>query len=220
MHHVQQFICWFPRRLHRVLAQLRRGLRGGNPLHWWSDFVFLCADLLGVFDAYDGLSQWLKRRTLRPLDERETALARSVFGPTLPLRRVRLDARARIACRNRHLCYVSFHTINSWGRMTDATLIHELVHVWQYRTHGAAYIPRALRAYHSTAGYNYGGVGALLRARAAGQTLLDFNYEQQADIIADAFRLRTGRQPRWGNATPTDLPIYARYVDDLRGMGE
>ena len=191
-------------------------MRWGNPFYWWTDFLFLFADLLGIFDAYDGLSQFVKRPSLRPLHERELQLARSIYGGVLPLETVRIDERAQIACRYNHLCYVSFHTINSWGGMSDATLIHELVHVWQYRTHGAAYIPRALRAYHSAAGYDYGGVAALLRARAAGRTLHDFNYEQQADIVADAFRVRLGRRPRWGDGTVAEVGVYEAFLGDLR----
>ena len=215
MSRLVRFFAWMPRRAARIGGHFKGGLRWGNPLVWWTDLLFLLVDLLGIFDLYDGLASLVKTRTVRPLDERERQLARSVFGNTIDLNQVRIDERARIACRRGHLAYVSFHTINSWGGLSDSTLIHELVHVWQHTHRGAAYIPRALRAMHSAAGYNYGGIAELLRARGRNETLHDFNYEQQADIIADAFRLRHGLPPRWGKGTPADLPVYELFVGDL-----
>jgi hypothetical protein len=100
--------------------------------------------------------------------------------------------------------------------MDDALLIHELVHVWQYQRLGFRYIPQALRAQASGAGYDYGGTEALYRARREGKTLFDFNLEQQADIIADYFRLLQGRPPRWGYGWTDDLPLYEYFARSLR----
>jgi hypothetical protein len=65
--------------------------------------------------------------------------------------------------------------------------------VWQYQQVGSRYIPRALYAQRTREGYNYGGVMALERAKG----WADFNYEQQAEIVADYFCLQQGLPPRY-----------------------
>ena len=216
-HPVYRFFAWFPRRLVRVLRHFPEGvgvlLRGGHPVFWWLELACYVADLFGVFDLYDGLSRLVKTST-RPLTPHELTLARGVYGTDINLEAVRIDNAARVACKHHRLCYVSFYTINSWGSMREATLVHELMHIWQYERFGAAYIPRALRAQQSAMGYNYGGTEWLLRERELGRTLTDFNYEQQADIMADAFRIQQGQSARWSDAT--DLTAYRPYLDDLR----
>ena len=104
--------------------------------------------------------------------------------------------------------------INSWGEMHDDVFIHELVHVWQYERFGAMYIAKALLAQREE-GYNYGGRSRLAKARELGGKLTDFNFEQQADIVMDYYRLITGRSVRWGNATLTDISEYVYFVDQL-----
>lgn len=99
--------------------------------------------------------------------------------------------------------------------MTNSVLLHELVHVWQFQNMGIVYIPRALRAQYSSKGYNYGGLDALQMQIEQGKGLDSFNLEQQADIIADYFRIKNGYRPRWGSANLLDLPTYQHFVDHL-----
>ena len=90
-----------------------------------------------------------------------------------------------------------------------------LMHVWQYQHMGLVYIPRALRAYHSIENYNYGGVSNLIAIKADEGSIFDFNLEQQADIIADYYRIRNRFQPNWGSATLRDLPTYEYFVQQV-----
>ena len=113
------------------------------------------------------------------------------------------------------ICYVSFYLINSWGPMRKSTFIHELMHVWQYEKTGAIYMLHALRAQHSTMGYNYGGVETLKRYLANEKDITDFNPEQQADIVTDYFLLKNGQLPQWGNGRQKDLGIYKKFIEDL-----
>ena len=53
--------------------------------------------------------------------------------------------------------------------------------------------------------------------RKKGEGFVDFNLEQQGDIIADYFLLVNGYKTQWGYARIEDLPIYQRYVDELGG---
>jgi len=181
--------------------------------HWLLEFLFLFFEIFGIFDWYDLLASLAKGA--RPLTKHELDIARSVFGDSLSYERVRIDGRAYFGPRRGNFCYVSCNTVNSWGIMPDAILIHELMHVWQYQHLGIVYIPRALAAQFSVEGYDYGGVQALYQAMATGKKLLDFNYEQQADIIEDYYRIWSGGSPSWGSGSALDLKVYAYFVKQL-----
>ena len=99
--------------------------------------------------------------------------------------------------------------------MANHILIHELMHIWQYQQMGAIYMVRALSAQHTKMGYNYGGIAAIHQKMANGETLLDFNFEQQGDIVADYFRIKSGFQPIWGKGTKEDLEVYEYFLESL-----
>ncbi|MEM1328751.1 MAG: hypothetical protein AAGI23_22535 [Bacteroidota bacterium] len=166
------------------------------------------------------LYEWIAKqfKTHRPLDQRERWLAKFVYGDSIDLDKVRIDEGAKFGPKQYNLCYVSFNIINSWGKMSDELLIHELIHIWQYQHFGAAYIPRALWAQRTQEGYDYGGLEALLSAKASGKHFWDFNYEQQGDIIQDYFRLSQGKNACWGNGAPDDLAIYEYFAEEMRNF--
>ena len=64
-------------------------------------------------------------------------------------------------------------------------------------------------------GYNYGGVTTLKDFLEKGKNLLDFNLEQQADIVADYYLIKNGYAPQWGRGTLHDLHIYEKFIEDL-----
>lgn len=210
-----------PFRIWRLLLYLLEGgkellafrVRRSRIWWWWFGLVLLLLDTLGIVEIYEGFATSLKTNT-RPLTEEEIQRAKPIFGNTINYGRVRIDERARLGPKQYQFCYVSFHTINSWGEMRDDVLIHELVHVWQYERFGALYIAKALLAQWDE-GYNYGGRKRLTEVRTEGGKLTSFNFEQQADIVMDHYRLITGRSTRWGNATLTDISEYEYFVDQL-----
>lgn len=160
----------------------------------------------------------LNTKAHRPLTAYERYLARFVFGEAIDLDKVRIDERARVGPKQYHLCYVSFNIINSWGKMRDDILIHELVHVWQYQHLGAEYIPRALWAQRTLEGYDYGGINALHEAMKLGKKFWEFNYEQQGDIVADYFRISHGQSPCWGRGNIEDLWVYEHFLEQVRNF--
>jgi len=208
-----QFFQWFPARLRRLIQHLI-GFRKQAPGVWMVECLVMTLDLLGLAEFYETLADWIKWNT-RPLTAEERKIGQAIFGESLDWERVRIDNRAYLGPRQQNICYVSGYTINSWGEMSGALLVHELTHVWQFHHFGLVYIPRALRAYHSDIGYNYGGYEALRRVQTSGGGLTDFNYEQQGDIIADYYRLRIGRPPQWGFAGMDALPVYDYFLKDL-----
>ncbi|MCO6493658.1 MAG: hypothetical protein J5I98_34880 [Phaeodactylibacter sp.] len=188
---------------------------GGRIAYWWLEFALLLLDGLGIGELYETLIDFAKFNS-RPLSAWEKKLARPIFGKSINYQRVRIDEYSVAGPRQLSLCYVSFYCINSWGRMDNSLLIHELVHVWQYQKMGIVYIPRALAAQWGPEGYNYGGAEGLAAAQRAGRRFKDFNPEQQADIVSDYYRVREGYPPRWGNGGVTALPLYEHFVEQLR----
>lgn len=192
-------------------ARLGRLWRDPSGAPRWLECGFALFDLLGIVDLYEAITALLPG--VRPLRAEEVRFLRTIFGDSIPYAWVRIDERAWIGPRFRNFCYVSFHTVNSWGPMHPAVLVHEMVHVWQYVHRGAAYIPRALRAQRSAMGYNYGGVAGLTAARE----LEDFNYEQMADVVEDAFRLANAIQGQWvPGRGPEILTLYYPFLRELR----
>lgn len=209
--------AFFPQRARRLGGQFL-ALRQKKPRSWgwWLlETGILLLDLLGVMDHYESVAEWVKWRT-RPLTDAEIRIGREVFGDSLDWRRVRIDDRAWLGPRQWRLCYVSGYTINSWGPMSNPLLVHELMHVWQYHHRGLVYIPRALRAYRSAEGYNYGGVEQLRQLYQADCGIEALNYEQQGDLVADYYRLTKGLPPQWGFAGMDALPIYRYFLQSIR----
>jgi hypothetical protein len=113
-----------------------------------------------------------------------------------------------VGSRTHGVAYVSFFTINVWGVISRELLVHEVMHVWQYLQMGPVYIPRALQAQKSRMGYNYGGLNPLMDAVQRETYFLDFNLEQQAEIVTDWYRLRNGLAPQYGDAGWQDHWVY------------
>ncbi len=221
---------YLPVRLRRVGRHLQEGwqnvraayqeemvsrLLGGRIAYWWLEMLLLLLDCLAVAEVYETLLDFTKFNS-RPLHAWEKKLARSIFGKSINYGRVRIDEYALAGPRQFRFCYVSFYSINSWGKMDNSLLLHELAHVWQYQKLGIVYIPRALAAQRSPQAYDYGGARALEMARANGRSFRDFNLEQQAEIVADYYRIREGYPPRWGQASVTALPLYEQFIAQLR----
>lgn len=118
----------------------------------------------------------------------------------------RLGARS---AKKKHIGFVLFRTINFSRKLDHENysgdmpwLIHELVHVVQFKHLGAQYIVEALRA-QQTSGYNYKGKAGLLEA----SSLESFNLEQQADIAKHYYQTMRNHQ---------DVEIYQSFIEEVR----
>ena len=163
-------------------------------LSWWVDLSLLFWELVLLFDLYEIISNLFARHT-RGLTPAEVQILQEIYGESLPYQLIRIDERAHLGPRQGNFCYVSFHTINSWGPMHPSLLVHEAMHIWQYLHFGAAYIGIALRAQRTAMGYNYGSAKRLREY----PRLQDYNFEQQGDLMADAYRTKYGRLSRWAS---------------------
>jgi hypothetical protein len=194
-----------------LLRRIKFGLRQ-TPLRfwrlisvWWHPFYrretpsvklqaafFLLGDLLFWWDVYEIVTN-LFRRNVRLLSDIEIEIGKEVFQQNIDLQLVMLDNQSYLIRRGMAFAYVSLNTINYLKPMPADVFVHELVHVWQYQHFGAGYIATALAAQKTEAGYNYTFTEGWFEA----SSLLEFNPEQQADIIQDAYRLRMGKQAQW-----------------------
>ena len=224
-----QYFQLFPVRIQRLGTHLYRGFtfqmsrkeywkdEANNSSHasvvllWMAELFIFILEILGIGEFYETITDFLKTKT-RPLADWEINLAKSIYDNSINYKLVRIDETAWAGPKQYHFCYVSFNLINSWKRMANHILIHELMHIWQYQKIGAIYMVRALVAQHTKMGYNYGGITAIHKKIAKEETLLDFNFEQQADVMTDFFLLQQGFAPQWGTAQLADIETYAVFI--------
>jgi hypothetical protein len=236
---IARWVTKLPARIGRLFAGLWEGLVSLKPwsLAWWKSLAkvdtwlgFLSwlgaravdlLEILGLGEAYETLMDFVKFNT-RSMTSEEVAKASGVFGATVQFNLVRIDERAFIGPSWTDREYTSFHTISGWGAISDDTLIHELAHVWQYETSGAIYMPQAIHAQikRGAGAYDYGGVANLQAKKTAGQGIKAFNREEQAQIVQDFYRIKTGRAPIIAGGTTADLPLYAYFVKDVSTLTE
>lgn len=161
------------------------------PKDWWDwpvDLLFYSADCVFLADFLEILLALFKLNT-RKLTELEVATLHQVYGDKVNLDFVKIDEKSRFFTRKFALAYVSFNTINYWHSMLDQVLVHEVMHIYQFQRYGSVYIYRALKAQYSEHIYDYGGITGLKKAREAGKSLHQFNFEQQASIIEDYYEI-------------------------------
>ncbi|MEQ9625732.1 PAAR-like protein [Coleofasciculus chthonoplastes] len=232
----QRAIGWIkqlPTRIGRLLLNIWQGVKTLNPwsLKWWQSLgqasnwkgvlkwlginLINLLEIAGVGEIYETLADFIKFNT-RPLTGEEIAKAKIVFGRAINYDLVRVDEAALLGPSWTNRPYTSFHTINSWGKMDDHTLIHELGHVWQYEQVGAIYMPQAIHAQNTKQGYDYGGVNGLKNAKSKGFS--SFNREQQPQILQDYYALKNGQRPsrQAHGATSADLSLYEHFVREVR----
>ncbi len=202
------FLWWFPFKPDLAQYEIIQ-----SPLEWLLAIPFYILDILLLPEIYELIFELVKWN-MRYLDPEEQAMIQSVFKESVDPSRIRLDERAVLGPKQKKFAYVSFQTINSYGKMRDAILIHETVHVWQFLTFGSVYILKALKAQHSKQGYNYGSIPGLVKMQKEKKGLLAFNFEQQGDIIMDYYRLLQ-RSPEQMNDQV--LLLYRHFVQDLYG---
>ncbi len=175
---------------------------------WVMHLILYVTDLLALPEIYQGISFGVKWN-IRALETHERHLAESVFNNSIDYKRIWIDNKAVLGPKQFKFAYVSFNTINFYESMSSSIFIHELVHIWQYQKLGSIYLYEALKAQRSKDKYDYGGVEGLYAAMQKKRRFLDFNFEQQGDIIEDGFRLRA-KEGQTGFAFQQSIYEYYR----------
>jgi len=212
------FLLSWPKRLLRFCfwTLVINSPRGKHSFYrWCAGVILLITDLTPVSLLYETIMDFIKTRS-RTMSAEEISIARSVFGENLPLQLVSMDTSSWPVLKRKATAYVSFHTINFDQSLPPSTLIHELVHIWQYERYGSVYISEAIWAQQWGEGYDYGGLGAL-EQYTQGKGLHAFNFEQQADIIEDYFRWKSGLPLQWAHNMPGIGAVLEKYKNDLNG---
>lgn len=177
------FFTSYPLRLSRFILFYTRKDSWTRPFSL-IEWISLLLDLVGIpeiLQVFHEIVNW-STRSLSPKEKWNIDL---VFKDSLNLDRIRINANDFLISKNLRIAFVTFHTIHYFGSISQSLLIHEIVHVWQYEKFGSAYIIRALLAQRSVEGYDYGGLKGLTK-----EHLLDYNFEQMAEIIRHAYDLR------------------------------
>jgi len=213
------YLKQFPVRVIRFFKQLIKfdfsfGIFQGFILYFAS--IGLCfLDLFAVPEVYETIMDLCKWNT-RALTKRERLISTIVYTDSIDLDMVRIDERAVIGPKWGRFAYVSYHTINSYGKIPDAIFVHELMHIWQFTHLGSVYIINALMAQRSKEGYDYKGLERMHDVINEGKSILAFNYEQQADIICDYFRIVEGKKAQWSSAGLADIDSYQYFLNQVQ----
>lgn len=174
------------------------------------EWMIYTMDIFGIPVLYETVIDFLFWKT-RPLTIEEKAIAEKYYRDTIDLQQVRINPSAKYT-RKLALAYVSFNTINHWYNMSHDVLIHELMHVWQHQHLGSVYALKALHAQHLGNPYDYGGLEGLYHAMMQGKDLMDFNLEQQAEIMQDYCK-----QTEMGLISPLGQSVYSYYHRQVVG---
>ena len=191
------------------------GAIGG--LTWVGLVILHLLELAGVPEALELI--WGLIFRLRPLTSAEQSASEAIHPRGLiPYWQVRVDDDSYLIKIGTALAkafktkvspgaITTMHVIHApKGGLPLPTAVHELTHVAQYELVGAVYMPEALHAQGTAAGYNYGN---LTTARAAGQHFADFNREQQASICEDYYDVTHGMLADYGATEPELDPFIA-----------
>ncbi len=192
------YVITLPQRVWRLIRWIFfiTHLQGKNKLIRRLTGIFvLTVDLTPIPFFIETVLDWIKIRT-RSISKEEKQLIVDVFGKKIPVHLIGMDPASIPAIRRKTVAYVLFHTVNFDINIPDTTLIHELVHVWQYRRYGSVYITESIWAQKWGGGYNYGGLESLKKF-CDDPGLSAFNFEQQADIIEEYYRWKKGLALQW-----------------------
>jgi hypothetical protein len=100
--------------------------------------------------------------------------------------------------------------------VTEAVLVHEATHVWQYMHGGGDYLYEALYAQKWGAGYDWQS------AVDTGETWSQLNPEQQAKFVEEAFNAKCFKLPDIprptcpaGRACRTPVPVASCWINGV-----
>ena len=171
-------------------------------------------DLLGVPEIYDALGILFKRK-VRGLSPKEIELIEEVIPDCLPVKLIKIDASSKFIAGRLKIAYVSFFTINYHQELDEHTFAHELIHVWQYYHFGSEYIIQALAAQKSKEGYDYGGAKQLFEDFGTSRKLLDFNFEQQGEILADYYSIQKTVKTQTSGRNVHLQKVYQYFIKQI-----
>ena len=166
-----------------------------------------------TIDSRHGFLDLFPRARPRELTQDEKNVAGGFFGDMINLEKVRIDDKSWLALilASNNLVMTLDNTIYGINIPND-TLIHELVHVWQYNrgadfeTVGKAHI-KALQADETAESYGYSVADIGDENRT---TFREYEFEEQASILQDAYLVTVERQPPSRNKDYKGEPVLPK----------
>jgi len=146
----REFVFW---RKHKAVWRSGYGVSTPGIIEYGFEAIIRMAELLGVgllFAFFEGLFGGNRYRTL---NAKESAFAKTYFE-FFELESIFLDEGAKWVAGKLKIAFVAGFCIKTNGRFTPRLLIHELVHVRQFRRWGWAYVAKALMAQLTGDGYD------------------------------------------------------------------
>ncbi|MCP4440511.1 MAG: hypothetical protein GY810_16320 [Aureispira sp.] len=160
---------------------------------------------LEVFAQQAGAVSAALSDSIRPLTGPERKIAEFVFQTSLRLDEIRIEEEALIA--NAPTTLGNVIRLSKGYTMSDATLVHELTHVWQFQNKGTGYIS------NSVINQVGGMIGSGDRNAAyvvtieQGKPFSSYSAEHQGTIVEDWY----------AKANLRNDPEYQRLIAEVRG---
>lgn len=178
---------------------------------WPVDLVFYILDILYFPEIYT-LCQVALKSNIRLANDLEEYLMTEYFNGIIDQRYVLFNNKASDIVKKYAHAMVTFHIIHFDGELSEAIIVHELVHIHQYQKFGSVYLYRAMKAQMSAYTYDYGGIERLEVGIEKGKSIYDYNFEQQAAIIEDYFRQNNQFTLFY---SPSKTNVLEKYFRDL-----
>lgn len=146
----REFVFW---RKHKNAWRGGYGSSGAGLVEYAFEAMIRMLELFGFGLAFSALELLAAGHRYRSLTARESAFAKTYFTDT-ELAHVRLDEGAKYIAGPLNIAFVAGFVVKTKGRYHKRLLIHELVHVRQFRRWGWAYVAKALMAQWTGDGYD------------------------------------------------------------------
>ena len=162
----------------------------------------------------------------RKLFPAEIDEAESVFGDTINFDEVRISDKSlvgRVLGANRVAMTIE-NTIYGHTLMSKELLVHELTHVWQYKNDQLSPVKAGLWQLAITALRQRGNFYRY-SVKPKRRNFREYNFEQQASIMADAYRVLVKNEPPIRNANyesgdPLPKELYDLFLKEFREWHE
>ncbi len=206
-------------------SELKKAKRQQNTLIRFTNWIHLL--LLNVFDLFGGpeIAQFLMHLITHttPLTPEEIKMMQALLGEQgMRYQDVRVaqgGLMKYVFQRNGNLAFATWYTINlpqNHGRNSQIptrqnlpVVVHELTHVYQYHIVGSRYMSEAIYVLikYNRDCYCYGGTDGLMQAIQNGDTIANFNREQQAQIVQDYFMRQQNNE---------DISSYLTFLEQVK----
>ncbi len=146
----KELVFW---RKHKYAWRSGYGSDGAGIVEYSFEAYIRILELLGFGLAYSALEALFAGHRYRSLSPQESAFAKTYFTDA-ELVNVRLDEGARYIAGTLKIAFVAGFVVKTNGRFHRRLLIHELVHIRQFKRWGWAYAAKALMAQWTGSGYD------------------------------------------------------------------